>query len=118
MARAAAARLLIVNILEALRNKSIAVGHLDLRESRRVDHLPFGNDFIAIENESGECVDVARAQRTFLLWRHGAIDVIPNRGGKRPIIGERPRRRRTIERASASHQTRSHLAAIPRWSVA
>ena len=102
MARIAAARSQTVNILEAVRTESIAVRHFDLWQARSVEDLPFGNYFVAIENEGRQRVNIAGAERTLLFRRHGPIDVVPNGRGKRPIIGKRPRRRRGIERSSAS----------------
>src|SRR5690348_5430266 len=118
MPRVAAPRPQIVDILDALRNEPVAVGHLDLRQAGRVNDLTFGNDFVLIQNESRQRVDVARAKRTLLLRWHGSIDVIVNRCGKWPVIRKRPRRRGDGERASASDQPRSKLAALASRTVA
>src|SRR5487761_202771 len=107
-----------MDIPKAFRNESIAVRHFDRWQALGVQHQAFGNDDVAIENESRQGVNVAGPKRTFLFWWHGAIDVIPYCRGKGPVISKRPRGRRRIERASASDQARSELAALPGRSVA
>ena len=90
MPRAASPRAQIVNVLEVMRNEIVAVGHFHFGQARSVDHLRFGDDLIAVENERRQSVNLAGAKRTLLLRRHGAIDVVPYRGGKGPVIGKRP----------------------------
>lgn len=90
MPRAASPRAQIVNVLEVMRNEIVAVGHFHFGQARGVDDLGFGDDLIAVENERRQSVNLAGAKRTLLLRRHGAIDVVPYRGGKGPVIGKRP----------------------------
>ena len=90
MPRTASPRPQIVNVLEVMRNEIVAVGHFHFGQTRGVDDLGFGDDFVVGENECRQSVNVAAAKRPLLLRRHGAVDVVPYRGGKGPVIGKRP----------------------------
>ena len=90
MPRVASPRAQIVNVLEVMRNEIVAIGHFYLGQARGVGDLGLGNDLVARENKRRQGVHIAGAKSALLFWWHGAIDVVPYRGGKGPIVGKRP----------------------------
>src|SRR3977135_3855257 len=73
------------NIRKSWRNESIAIRHLNFRQRFRVHDVIFLDDVALGEDERGKRVDLIRAERSSLIARHRAVDVVPDRGRVRPI---------------------------------
>ena len=118
MPELAASLLPIVNFVKILGNESIAIGHFYFGESRGVDDVIFLDDVIAIQDERREGIDFIDLERSFLIPRHGAADVIKNRGCERPVAPRGHLWMQRSECALASDERGSLRAAFLTFAVA
>src|SRR5882762_11597300 len=80
--------LFVRNIRKSRRNESIAIGHLNLRQRLRIQYVVFFDDVALGEDEGSKRVDLIRAERSSLIARHRAVDIVPDRGRVRPVTPE------------------------------
>src|SRR5258708_2544384 len=74
----------IGDVFQARGNPSVAIWHSDLRQTLGVHDFIFLDNAASIEEKSRHSVNLIRCERSFLISRHGAVDVVPDRSGKRP----------------------------------
>src|SRR5579864_2877652 len=87
------------------RNKVISIWHLNFRQGLGVENVVlFFDDVILIQDKRRQSVHLVRAERSSLASRHGAIDVIPNRGSVRPPAPHCSFRVRRVYRSSTPCQ--------------
>src|SRR3990167_7370541 len=84
------------------RKESIPIRHLDFRKTLGVHDVVLFDDFIAIEQKGGHSIHLVGAERSFLFWRHGTVDIVPDRRRKRPVTPHGPHGVRGVERAFAA----------------
>src|SRR3979490_2730838 len=113
--------LFVWNIRKSRRNESIAIRHLNLRQRLCVHDVVFFDDVALGEDERGKRVDLIRAERSALIARHRAVDVVPDRGRVRPVTPEGsdgPKSGECFDFGLATRQTRANLGAFRGLAVA
>src|SRR5579864_9497500 len=118
MSAVAAALLHITDILQPQWHESVAIRHLDLRQALRVQDVALLDDVVAKQHEGGQSVNLGCAQRSSLTLGHGAIDIVPDGGRKRPVAPDGPDGLGSIDRAFAAQQARSERASLRGGPVA
>ena len=73
------------NVRTRIGHEPVPVRHLDARQRRGVDPVLLADEIVEEEHVGDRGVDLVRRQRSGLVERHGAVDVVPQRGGRRPV---------------------------------
>src|SRR5260221_12280908 len=68
-----------------LRDKTVAIGHLDLRQGRRVEHPVLGQDSVQTQDIGGNRIGVVDRERAGGLVGHGPVNVIEQRRRIGPV---------------------------------
>src|SRR5882762_1865461 len=113
--------LFVRNIGKSWGNESIAIGHLNLRQRLRIQYVVFFDDVALGEDEGGKRVDLIRAERSSLIARHRAVDIVPDRGRVRPVTPEGsdgPKCGECFDFGLATRQARANLGAFGILAVA
>src|SRR5882762_11822136 len=113
--------LFVRNIGKSWGNESIAIGHLNLRQRLRIQYVVFFDDVALGEDEGSKRVDLIRAERSSLIARHRAVDIVPDRGRVRPVTPEGsdgPKCSECFDFGLPTRQARTNLGALRGLAVA